>query len=167
MKKFLLALLVTMSALSITVSDAAAKRLGGGGSFGRQSPNITRQMQAWQIGDVRLQHVGLENADDLVHQLLSGMAGDRDATHPPTRGRSKLHGALRRNLPRRFGEHEPNGIHACSKRRGHGIRRRHAADFDFNHPYFPAFIKVRTIASGSECRISASPIKTAFAPAAL
>ena len=43
MKKFLLAMMMVVSALSITVSDAEAKRLGGGGSVGRQSSNVSRQ----------------------------------------------------------------------------------------------------------------------------
>jgi predicted lipid-binding transport protein (Tim44 family) len=46
MKKFLIALLVTLSAMAIVVSDAEARRLGGGGTFGRQSPNVTRQAPA-------------------------------------------------------------------------------------------------------------------------
>lgn len=47
MKKLFIALLVAISALSIAVSDAEAKRLGGGGSFGRQS-GISRQAPAHQ-----------------------------------------------------------------------------------------------------------------------
>ena len=43
MKKILLALLVVASAASLVVTDAEAKRLGGGGSFGRQSQSIGRQ----------------------------------------------------------------------------------------------------------------------------
>ena len=43
MKKLFIALLVVISALSIAVSEAQAKRLGGGGSFGRQSSGISRQ----------------------------------------------------------------------------------------------------------------------------
>lgn len=43
MKKFLVAMMVVASAMAITVSDADAKRLGGGGSIGRQSSNVTRQ----------------------------------------------------------------------------------------------------------------------------
>jgi len=43
MKKILLALLVAASAASLIVTDAEAKRLGGGGSFGRQSQSIGRQ----------------------------------------------------------------------------------------------------------------------------
>jgi len=42
MKKFFIALMVVVSALSITVSEAEAKRLGGGGSFGRQSQSLSR-----------------------------------------------------------------------------------------------------------------------------
>lgn len=43
MKKFLIAMLVVASTMAMTVSDAEAKRLGGGGSIGRQSNNVTRQ----------------------------------------------------------------------------------------------------------------------------
>lgn len=42
MKKFMVAALVAISALSLTVSEAQAKRLGGGGSFGRQSQSYSR-----------------------------------------------------------------------------------------------------------------------------
>lgn len=45
MKKLFISLLVAISALSVAVSDAEAKRLGGGGSFGRQS-GISRQAPA-------------------------------------------------------------------------------------------------------------------------
>jgi predicted lipid-binding transport protein (Tim44 family) len=43
MKKFLLTLLVALSAASMAVSEAEAKRLGGGGSFGRQSQSAGSQ----------------------------------------------------------------------------------------------------------------------------
>ena len=43
MKKFLIAMLVVASTMAMTVSDADAKRLGGGGSVGRQSNNVARQ----------------------------------------------------------------------------------------------------------------------------
>jgi predicted lipid-binding transport protein (Tim44 family) len=43
MKKFLLVLLMVASTLSLTLSNADARRLGGGGSFGKQSSGITRQ----------------------------------------------------------------------------------------------------------------------------
>ena len=42
MKKFFIVLMVVVSALSITVSEAEARRLGGGGSFGRQSQSLSR-----------------------------------------------------------------------------------------------------------------------------
>jgi len=42
-KKFFLALMVAVSALSVVVSDVEAKRLGGGGSFGKQSSGVSRQ----------------------------------------------------------------------------------------------------------------------------
>lgn len=43
MKKFLIALMVVASSLSIVVSEAQAKRMGGGGSFGKQSSGVSRQ----------------------------------------------------------------------------------------------------------------------------
>ncbi|MFZ6873854.1 Tim44 domain-containing protein [Undibacterium sp. Di27W] len=43
MKKFLIAMLVVVSTMTMTVFDAEAKRLGGGGSIGRQSNNVSRQ----------------------------------------------------------------------------------------------------------------------------
>lgn len=48
MKKFLLALMVAVSAASMVVTEAEAKRLGGGGSFGRQSQMAPRQAPAQQ-----------------------------------------------------------------------------------------------------------------------
>lgn len=44
MKKFFIAMMVVASALAVTVSDADARRLGGGGSIGRQSSNVSRQV---------------------------------------------------------------------------------------------------------------------------
>jgi predicted lipid-binding transport protein (Tim44 family) len=46
MKKFLIVLMVALSAASIVVSEADAKRLGGGGSIGRQAPGMSRQAPA-------------------------------------------------------------------------------------------------------------------------
>jgi predicted lipid-binding transport protein (Tim44 family) len=46
MKKFLITMMVALSALSIAVGEAQAKRMGGGGSVGRQSQNVTRQSAA-------------------------------------------------------------------------------------------------------------------------
>lgn len=43
MKKFLVGLMVAVSALSVVVTEAQAKRMGGGGSFGKQSQNVSRQ----------------------------------------------------------------------------------------------------------------------------
>jgi len=43
MKKFLVTLMVAVSALSVVVSEAQAKRMGGGGSFGKQSQSVNRQ----------------------------------------------------------------------------------------------------------------------------
>ena len=46
MKKFLVTLMVAVSALSVVVSEAQAKRMGGGGSFGKQSQSVSRQQAA-------------------------------------------------------------------------------------------------------------------------
>lgn len=46
MKKFLVGMMVVLSALAITVSDAEAKRLGGGRSIGRQSSTVTQRQAA-------------------------------------------------------------------------------------------------------------------------
>ncbi|MBP0599955.1 Tim44 domain-containing protein [Herbaspirillum sp. LeCh32-8] len=43
MKKFMLALMLAITSLAIVISPADAKRLGGGGSFGKQSSNYSRQ----------------------------------------------------------------------------------------------------------------------------
>lgn len=43
MKKYLLALMIAFASMSVVVADAEAKRMGGGGSFGRQSPAASRQ----------------------------------------------------------------------------------------------------------------------------
>lgn len=43
MKKFLVIIMVAVSALSVVVSEAQAKRVGGGSSFGKQSSNVSRQ----------------------------------------------------------------------------------------------------------------------------
>jgi hypothetical protein len=43
MKKFLMMLLMVAATLSMTLSNADARRLGGGGSFGKQSSGISRQ----------------------------------------------------------------------------------------------------------------------------
>lgn len=46
MKKLLVSLMVALSALSVVVPEAQAKRMGGGGSFGRQSQSVSRQSAA-------------------------------------------------------------------------------------------------------------------------
>ncbi|MBI3284836.1 MAG: Tim44 domain-containing protein [Burkholderiales bacterium] len=43
MKKFLLAMMMVASTLALTVTDADARRLGGGGTIGRQSSNVTQR----------------------------------------------------------------------------------------------------------------------------
>lgn len=48
MKRFLIMAVLALASMSIVVSEAEAKRLGGGGSFGRQSQGISRQAPAQQ-----------------------------------------------------------------------------------------------------------------------
>ena len=43
MKKFWMALMIAIMSVAIGVSNAEAKRLGGGGSFGKSSPSFSRQ----------------------------------------------------------------------------------------------------------------------------
>ena len=43
MKKILIAMVMVVSTLAMTMHDADAKRMGGGGSVGRQSNNVSRQ----------------------------------------------------------------------------------------------------------------------------
>ena len=43
MKKFFTAMMVAVFAISIGISNAEAKRMGGGGSFGKQSQSVSRQ----------------------------------------------------------------------------------------------------------------------------
>lgn len=43
MKKLLLTLMIAVGSISFVVADAQAKRIGGGGSFGKQSNNVSRQ----------------------------------------------------------------------------------------------------------------------------
>src|SRR4051812_1320580 len=46
MKKFFIALMLTMSAMTIVVSNADARRLGGGTSIGKQSQSVSRASPA-------------------------------------------------------------------------------------------------------------------------
>jgi predicted lipid-binding transport protein (Tim44 family) len=46
MKKILVTLMVAVSALSVVVSEAQAKRMGSGGSIGKQSQSVSRQQAA-------------------------------------------------------------------------------------------------------------------------
>jgi predicted lipid-binding transport protein (Tim44 family) len=46
MKKFLVAMMLTAVALAVGVSNAQAKRLGSGGSVGKQSQSVSRQAQS-------------------------------------------------------------------------------------------------------------------------
>lgn len=43
MKKYLAGLMIAFASMSVVVADAEAKRMGGGGSLGRQSPAASRQ----------------------------------------------------------------------------------------------------------------------------
>ncbi len=51
MKKFLIIFLVAASAMSLIANEAQARRMGGGGSFGRQSQNVSRAPQQSSLGN--------------------------------------------------------------------------------------------------------------------
>jgi predicted lipid-binding transport protein (Tim44 family) len=46
MKKFLMTLMLAIMSITVVVSNAEAKRMGGGGSFGKSSPSFSRQAPA-------------------------------------------------------------------------------------------------------------------------
>lgn len=46
MKNFFIALMIAIGGMSMVVADAEAKRMGGGGSFGKQSQGMSRQAPA-------------------------------------------------------------------------------------------------------------------------
>ena len=50
MKKFWMALMVAIMGVAVVISSAEAKRLGGGGSFGKSSPSFSRQAPAQSPG---------------------------------------------------------------------------------------------------------------------
>jgi predicted lipid-binding transport protein (Tim44 family) len=50
MKNFWMALVVAIMGVAVVVSTAEAKRLGGGGSFGKSSPSYSRQAPAQGAG---------------------------------------------------------------------------------------------------------------------
>lgn len=51
MKKLFVALMVVAGTMTMVANDAEARRMGGGGSFGRQSQNINRAPQQNQMGN--------------------------------------------------------------------------------------------------------------------
>ncbi len=48
MKRFLMSLMIALMSVTVVMSGAEAKRLGGGGSFGKSSPSYSRQYSAPQ-----------------------------------------------------------------------------------------------------------------------
>ncbi len=50
MKKLWMALMIAILGVSVGIGNAEAKRLGGGGSFGKSSPNYSRQAHMQQSG---------------------------------------------------------------------------------------------------------------------
>ncbi|GAA4011684.1 Tim44 domain-containing protein [Actimicrobium antarcticum] len=46
MKKFFVAMMIVMTSMAVSVTEAQAKRMGGGGSFGKQSQGVSRQAPA-------------------------------------------------------------------------------------------------------------------------
>ena len=82
MKKLLLAMIVVASAMSVAVTDAEAKRMGGGGSFGRQSQNIGRPAPAQNP------------AGNATRPAAPAAAPVAPAIKPPSPWKSMLGGAL-------------------------------------------------------------------------
>ncbi|HJV74134.1 MAG TPA: TIM44-like domain-containing protein [Noviherbaspirillum sp.] len=86
MKKFLLVLMVAISAASMVVSEAEAKRLGGGGSFGRQSQGLSRQTPA--------QPAQNQMTNPASQQRPSAAPGAAQTPKPASPWRNILGGAL-------------------------------------------------------------------------
>lgn len=93
MKKILIAFIVAGSALSMVVADAEARRMGGGGSFGRQSPNVTRQATPPQQTPAQQQNQMANPGQPNQAAAPGAQAGARPAA-PASPWRNILGGAL-------------------------------------------------------------------------
>ncbi|MEA5097426.1 MAG: Tim44-like domain-containing protein [Burkholderiaceae bacterium] len=85
MKKFLIAMMLIASSLSVIATDAQAARLGGGRSFGKQSPTVTRQ------APMQKQAAPAQQAQPTAGQTPAPAA---PAVKPPSPWRGILGGAL-------------------------------------------------------------------------
>jgi len=84
MKKIVVALMVTVGALSFTMHDAQAKRLGGGGSIGKQSQGVSRQAPAQSNNQ----------AANVAKPAAPAAAPQTPPPKPPSPWRNILGGAL-------------------------------------------------------------------------
>ncbi|MGV3652940.1 MAG: Tim44 domain-containing protein [Noviherbaspirillum sp.] len=90
MKKFLVALLVVGSASAMVVADAEARRMGGGGSFGRQSQGVTRQAPPAKQSATPAQ----QSASPAQQSAAPGAAGAAGAAKAASPWKGMLGGAL-------------------------------------------------------------------------
>lgn len=86
MKKWLIALLVALSATTMIVTEAEARRMGGGGSFGRQSQGLSRQTPA--------QPMQQNQMNSANQQKPAAAPGAQTAPKPASPWRNILGGAL-------------------------------------------------------------------------
>ncbi|GAB3540080.1 TIM44-like domain-containing protein [Noviherbaspirillum agri] len=86
MKRLLIALMVAVSAASMVVTEAEARRMGGGGSFGRQSQGISRQAPAQQPSQNQM--------NSASQQKSAAAPGAQTAPKPASPWRNILGGAL-------------------------------------------------------------------------
>ena len=86
MKKFLIAMMVVLSTGAMIVSEAEAKRLGGGGSIGRQSQGISRQAP--------MQQPAQNQAANATKAQPAAAPGAQTPSKPASPWRNILGGAL-------------------------------------------------------------------------
>jgi predicted lipid-binding transport protein (Tim44 family) len=84
MKKFLIAMMIAFSSMSVVVTDAEAKRMGGGGSFGKQSQSAGRQAPMQST----------PNQSQAANANQAKAAPGAQAPKPPSPWRNILGGAL-------------------------------------------------------------------------
>lgn len=90
MKKFLIALLVVGSVSAMVVADAEARRMGGGGSFGRQSQGVSRQAPPAKQPAAPAQ----QSASPAQQSAAPGAAGAAGAAKAASPWKGMLGGAL-------------------------------------------------------------------------
>ncbi len=84
MKKFLIAMMIAFSSMSVVVTEAEAKRMGGGGSFGKQSQSAGRQAPMQSA----------PNQSQAANANQAKAAPGAQAPKPPSPWRNILGGAL-------------------------------------------------------------------------